>query len=178
MTLAFITSSKGKVEEARHRIPGLVQLEIDLPEVQSLDSKEIIAAKLHEARKRHDGPLMVEDSSLELAGLNGFPGPLIKWLLGSIGVGGIWNLCSSVGNTKARAVCTIGYAHEDKIEFFTGTMDGTIVAPRESERVFGWDRIFLPDGDTRTYSQMSIEEKDRISHRAKALALLVAYLKR
>jgi len=177
LTIAFITGNKGKVEEAKHRIPDLVHLKLDLPEIQSLDSKEIIAAKLHEARKRHDGPLMVEDTSLELAGLNGFPGPLIKWLLGSVGVEGIWRLCSSTGNTRARGVCTIGYAHGDKIEFFTGAMDGTIVEPRESQRAFGWDRIFLPDGETRTYSQLSIEEKNRISHRVKALAQLVSYLK-
>lgn len=178
MVIAFITGNKQKFEEAKHLIPDLVQLEIDLPEVQSLDSREIIAAKLSEARRHHNGPLMVEDVSLELACLNGFPGPLIKWLLGSAGAEGIYRLCSSIGDTQARAVCTIGYAHGHKVEYFVGVVGGSIVAPRESERVFGWDPIFLPNGDTRTYGQIPIAEKNAISHRGKALAQLAEYLKR
>jgi len=177
MALVFITGSKGKFDEAKHFLPGLVQLELDLPERQSLSSEEIITAKLHEARKHHAGPLMVDDTSLELEGLNGFPGPLIKWLFGSLGPDGLYKLCKDIGNANARAVCTIGYSHGTAIEFFTGTMNGTIVQPRPG-RVFGWDTVFLPVGETRTYNQIPIEEKNQTSHRGKALAQLAGYLRK
>ena len=88
--LYFITSNDDKFREFKQLIPYIERLDIDLPEVQSLDPKVVIAEKLKVAQQKvSDGHFIVEDTSLYLNGLNGFPGPLIKWLTESVGNKGI-----------------------------------------------------------------------------------------
>ncbi len=175
MNIAFITGNEKKFKEAHHAIPGLTQLSLDLPEIQELDSRKIIAAKVEAARAQYEGALLVDDVSLELIALNGFPGPLIKWLLSSNGVEGIWKIASSLGDTRARAICTLGCAVGDTVEYFSGTVEGSIVSPRGPG--FGFDRIFLPDGETRVYSEMTVDEKNACSHRGIALMKLKEYVR-
>ncbi len=177
MSLVFVTGNAKKFAEAKMLIPDLEQLELDLPEIQSLDSREIITAKVAAARTAHGGDLIVEDVSLELSCLDGFPGPLIKWWLGSAGPSKLWRVCNALGDTRARAVCTIGYARDDHIAFFTGAADGSIIEPREG-RLFGWDSVFLPDGETRTYGEMSASEKNEKSPRGIAMRALAEHIAR
>ena len=84
MSLYFITGSKGKFAEVQLIIPNLKQLNIDLPEIQELDPKKIIEAKLQSAFEHRSGEFIVEDTSLYLDCLNGLPGPLIKWFIKTI----------------------------------------------------------------------------------------------
>ena len=84
MSLYFITGSKGKFTEVQFIIPNLKQLNIDLPEIQELDARKIIEAKLQSAFEHHAGEFIVEDTSLYLDCLNGLPGPLIKWFIKTI----------------------------------------------------------------------------------------------
>jgi inosine/xanthosine triphosphate pyrophosphatase family protein len=93
MTLYFITGNSNKFAEAKMILPGLEQLDIDLPEIQSLDPKEIISYKLQEARNKiSDKKFIVEDTSLVFDAWNGLPGPLIKRYLTSVGDAGIWQM--------------------------------------------------------------------------------------
>ena len=91
--LYFVTGNPGKLAEIKSLLPEVEQLDIDLTEIQDIDARNIIREKLTEARRHQKGELLVEDTSLYLDCLNGFPGPLIKWLLGSIGqlVNGVVN---------------------------------------------------------------------------------------
>ena len=89
MALYFITGNKGKLAEVQSILGNVEALDIDLPEIQSLDAQEIIKAKLEEAQKDQTGEFIVEDNSLYLEGLNGLPGPLIKWFEEALGNEGI-----------------------------------------------------------------------------------------
>ncbi|MCR4277716.1 MAG: non-canonical purine NTP pyrophosphatase [Candidatus Berkelbacteria bacterium] len=165
MSLSFITGSTNKLEEMRAVIPELEQLDIDLPEIQHIDAHEIIKAKLEEARKHHQGEFIVEDTSLYLDCLNGLPGPLIKWFLKTIGNGGLAEIATKLGNTKAQAKTIIGYIDAAReIEFFEGAVGGNIVEPR-GETGFGWDPIFQPNGYDKTFAEMGQEEKNDLSMR-------------
>jgi inosine triphosphate pyrophosphatase len=176
MPLYLITGNEKKYREAKLLIPELEMLIIDLPEIQSADPKAVVAAKLHEARKHHAGDLLVEDTSLHFDCLGGLPGPFIKWFLETLKPTGLHALASSMHDTKAQARTIIGYAKADGgILFFEGVTHGSIVAPR-TDAIFGWDPIFLPDGHTKTYAEMTKEEKNAISHRGKAVRALVAHL--
>ncbi len=158
-------------------IPEVEQLEIELPEIQDIDSHEIIKAKLQEALKHHPGPFIVEDTSLTVSSMNGLPGPLIKWFLSSLGVDGIWQMVSKYGSTKAQVKASIGYAKDiNSFQFFDGIVEGEIVSPRGDAR-FGWDPIFQPDGYTKTFAEMTPEEKNAISHRKLAAMKLNDFLK-
>lgn len=175
MVLYFITGSNEKLEEARAIIPSLQGLKLDLPELQELNPEKIIRAKLEEARKRYNGRLAVEDTSLYLNCLNGMPGPLIKWFMQSLGNNGVYDLVSRYDDTSAVARTVVGYIEDEEIKIFEGEINGTIVAPQKME-TFGWDSIFQPEGYSVTFAEMSKEEKSRISMRTKAFEKLKEYL--
>ncbi len=165
MSLLFVTGNKGKFDEAKSIISDLEQLDLDLIEIQSVDSKEVITHKLHEAKAKTSGSFVVEDNSLSLEALNGLPGPLIKWFLKKIGNEGLVKIVEDFGNNKAEATVVIGYLSEQgEISFFEGSIQGTIVSPR-GDNGFGWDPIFLPDGETKTFGEMVTEEKNKMSMR-------------
>jgi inosine triphosphate pyrophosphatase len=175
MALFFVTGSKNKVAEIQAVVPNVEQLEIDLPEVQDLDPHKIITAKLFEARKHKEGAYIVEDTSLYFDGMNGLPGPLIKWFLQALGPERLAALAQQYGG-KAVAKTIIGYADErGAVEFFEGETRGTIVVPTAATS-FGWDAIFMPEGYDQTFDELGAEIKNTISMRRKAAEKLKEYL--
>lgn len=172
----FVTGNNNKFREAKALVPNLERVEIDLPEEQTLDPQLVISKKLEFAKALHNGPLVVEDTSLYLIGLNGFPGPLIKWMLHAVGNKGIYELCQKIGNREAVAKTVIGYdSGLGDIQFFEGEVTGKIVAPYGNEG-FGWDSIFQPDGLSETFAEMGDKYKPEFSMRSKAFKILQEYL--
>lgn len=175
--IIFITGNKGKLAEAQSIIPGIINKEIDLPEIQETDARKVIKAKLLEARKHHSGEYIIEDTSLYFDCLNGLPGPLIKWFLEKLGDKKLSEIAEKLGNDGAEAKTIIGYIDKDDgIEYFEGSIKGKIVPPK-GEGGFGWDKIFMPDGFEKTFAEMTPEEKNKISMRKIALTKLAEYLK-
>lgn len=175
--LYFITGNADKFKEM-DSILGLElqQLETDLVEIQDIDPEIVVQAKLKEAHGKQQGAFIIEDTSLILEGLNGLPGPLIKWFMKSLGHDGLANLATKLDSSKAIAYTIIGYSDENnKTAFFKGEMHGTIVQPR-GNMGFGWDPIFLPDGSEKTLAEMTPEEKNTISTRKLAARKLHEYL--
>lgn len=176
MKLIFITGNKGKFDEASKIINNLEQKDLDLAEIQSLDPKVIIQAKLEEANKNRGGNIVVEDGGLYIESLNGLPGPLIKWFMKALDNDGLYKITESTENKKAEAKVIIGVKFENgTVEFFEGSISGTIVSPR-GENGFGWDKIFQPDGFNKTFAEMTLEEKNEISMRKVAFQKLKDYL--
>jgi non-canonical purine NTP pyrophosphatase (RdgB/HAM1 family) len=173
----FITGNKNKFLEVKSMMPEIEQLKLDLEEIQETDARKIIEAKLKKALEHHEGPLIVEDTSLYLNGMNGLPGPLIKWFLEKLGVDRIYHITKKLDNTQAEAKTIIGYvSNEKKISFFEGSIKGEIVKP-SGKTNFGWDPIFKPEGYNKTFQEMTKEEKNEISMRRKAIEKLKEYLK-
>ncbi len=176
MALQFITGNKGKLAEIQSILGDVEALDIDLPEIQSLDAHEIIKAKLLEAQKHQSGEFIVEDNSLYLEGIKGLPGPLIKWFLKTVGNDGLYKMAEAFVNFNAEAKVVIGYSNSaDEIYFFEGSTKGTIV-PARGDNGFGWDPIFQPEGDTKTFGEMSSQEKNALSMRKIAAEKLKDFL--
>lgn len=175
MTLYFITGNPNKVKEVKKIIPDIEQIELNLPELQELDPEKIIAEKLNEAKKQKEGKFFVEDTSMYIDCLNGFPGPLIKWLKQSLNINGIAELVHKYENKEATVKTVIGYTDRKDTYFFTGELKGTIVSPR-GDANFGFDPIFQPEGHDKTMAEMTPEEKNSISMRKKALTKLKKHL--
>lgn len=170
--MLFITGSKEKTAEVS-RMLDVEQHPLDLDEIQSLDPKEIIRYKMEQAKKHLSEPFIIEDTSFYIGALDGFPGPLIKWwnkTAGPIKIGELFT------GSKAYSETTFGYFDGQHEHFFTGRLDGTIVKHRTTEG-YGFDIVFQPDGFDKTLAEMTADEKNRISHRGRALAKLVEYLK-
>lgn len=120
-----------------------------------------------------NGPVLVEDTCLCFNSLKGLPGPYIKWFLQKIGHEGLNNLLLAYEDKSAYALCVFSLAlgpNEEPLTFL-GETPGKIVLPR-GPNDFGWDPIFQPDGYDLTYAEMPKEEKNKISHRSRALALV------
>lgn len=173
--LFFITGNTDKLREVRALIPAVQGINLDLAEIQELDAHKIIAAKLAEAQKYQTGMFLVEDTSLTLDAMNGLPGPLVKWFLKAVGLEGIYQLTRVCQSTRATARTLIGYADEDGVHFFEGSLCGTLVPPRGTDG-FGWDPLFQPDGSEKTFAEMRSEEKRQWSMRTRAVEALRQYL--
>ena len=176
MTLCFITGNKNKFEEVKAVLPVVEQLDIDLPEIQEIDAKEVIKAKLIGALNHKKAEFIVEDTSLYIDYLNGLPGPLVKWFLKTIGNDGLFNIVEKLGNMKAEAKTIIGYAKSpEEIYYFEGSIEGKIVSPRGNAG-FGWDPIFQPDGFSKSFAEINQEETNKISMRRVALTQLKEFI--
>ena len=119
----------------------------------------------------------MDDSSLFFSCFNyKLPGPLIKWFNTYVGLKGLAELAKNMGDNKAKATTLLGYAkNPKKILFFEGTLKGKIVSPKGKYN-FGYDPIFLPDGKTKTFSQMKEQGDFFYSPRAIAFRKLKNYL--
>lgn len=178
MSIFYITGNESKFKEAKLILPEVEQLSLDLPEIQEIDPHHIIEAKINQAKEHKQGNFLVEDSGLYLSCLNGFPGPLVKWLLKAVGSEGIFSIADNFKNYSAEAKLVVGYSDQQGIvHFFEGSLKGTLVKPR-GDNGFGWDPIFLPDGQSKTFAEMTIDEKNVISHRRLALNQLKDFLER
>jgi len=178
MPLYFVTGNKNKFEEVKAVLEDVEQLDIDLPEIQHIDAKEIIRAKILEALKYKTGEFVVEDTSLYLDCLKGLPGPSIKSFMRTIGNEGLFNICEKFGNKKVEAKSIIGYVKSDcEVYFFEGSVKGKIVFPRGNFG-FDWDPIFQPEGFSKTFAEMTSDEKNSISMRRFALNKLKDFLEK
>ncbi|KAK0265083.1 Inosine triphosphate pyrophosphatase [Friedmanniomyces endolithicus] len=177
--LNFITGNKNKLAEVQAILSStavnLRSQAIDLPELQGT-IEEISTDKARRAAERVQGPVLVEDTCLCFNAFNELPGPYVKWFLQALGVHQFHKLLAGFDDKSAQAVCTFAYCegpgHEPIV--FQGRTDGKIV-PARGPTNFGWDACFEYEGQT--YAEMPKEEKNKISHRARALAKLVEWLK-
>jgi non-canonical purine NTP pyrophosphatase (RdgB/HAM1 family) len=177
-SLAFVTSSEHKHREAQAILGiALERVGLDLPEPQGLDVVAVARTKARLAFQALRRPVLVEDTSLELAALGGFPGPLIRWLLEAAGVAAIPRLLDGFPSRAARARC-VALAYDGERELLgVGVVDGEIAAAPRGGSGFGWDVVFAPDwGGGRVYAEMTPEEKNSRSHRALAFRSLAEQL--
>jgi XTP/dITP diphosphohydrolase len=180
LPITVVTGNKGKAAEIE-RILGFKfnAVELDLPEIQSMDVRAVAAAKAKAAYDLIKAPVMVDDTSLYIEHLGGLPGPFVAWFMSALGDGGLAKLMAVAENRKAKVGCCIGYVDgQGQVHTFLGEVEGTITTnPRgTSAKGLGFDSIFIPTGATQTFAEMTGEEKDVFSHRCKALELLKVFL--
>jgi non-canonical purine NTP pyrophosphatase (RdgB/HAM1 family) len=175
--LIFVSSNPRKAEEAE-RILGfpLLRVALLLPEIQSQGVEEITRHKLEVARTKGYRRLLVEDVSLGFEELGYFPGPYVKWLLESAGGKGLGAIAYALRNRRARAQCCAGYWDGQEAFIFLGQVNGEILVEPRGDRSFGWDAWFVPEGSKKTFSEMTPEEKDAVSHRGAAYRTLKEHL--
>jgi len=165
MNITFITGNQGKADFlAKHVDYPIAHRKIDLDEVQSLDLREIAEHKARQAYKAVGSPVLVEDVSLVFEALGELPGPFIKWFEISLGAEGICRLLDGKSRKAVASVCFV-YFDGQIPQFFQGEMQGEIAKKPAGENGFGFDPIFIRDGQTRTLAQMSDEELGQYSLR-------------
>lgn len=174
----FATNNFNKFKEARmvfaeHKM-AVGMLRVKTLEIQSDSLEEIAKASVLEAFKKCHLPLIVEDAGLFVESLNGFPGPYAAYVYRTIGNKGLLRLMRNVESRKAEFRSVVAY-HSEDLESplcFEGEVVGEIKKGerRGSKRSgFGFDPVFRPTNIDKTFAEMTVEEKNRYSHRAKAL---------
>jgi XTP/dITP diphosphohydrolase len=170
MILTMVTSNANKALEVAAFFKGALEVThvaLEIPEHRSDDVEEIARGKALYAYERLQTPLIVDDTGFSIDALNGFPGPYAAYVLHTLGNTGIQKLMDGVKNRNAHFTTAIAFADKAGIRVFTGAIDGSITTSPRGNNGFGYDPIVDIDG--RTLAEMSLVEKNVISHRAKAL---------
>lgn len=172
--LKFVTGNANKVREARQILEvNFEQINLEnLIEIQTSDLSDVVRHKVNHAYEILKCPVMVEDSGLIFSAWNGLPGALVKWFEKSVGCEGMIRMLEPFGNKEATAICHVAVRDGDNILVAKGEVKGMIANSPKGNNGFGWDVIFIPHGYSRTFAEMSAEEKNSISHRRKAFEIL------
>jgi len=177
----FATTNLGKFKEAEllvteHGIT-LKHLSFKAVEIQSDSLNEVARHSLLDAISKHKVPVVVEDAGLFVEALKGFPGPYSAYVYHTIGPQGVLKLMEGVGDRRAHFLSAVAYGSpRTKPMTFTGRVDGLIVVESRGEGGFGYDPIFQPQGESRTFAEMVSDEKNKYSHRAIAFRKLAQWL--
>ncbi|MFQ6086275.1 MAG: RdgB/HAM1 family non-canonical purine NTP pyrophosphatase, partial [Candidatus Bathyarchaeia archaeon] len=144
--------------------------------VQSDSLEEIARLAATDAAKRSKGPVITEDAGLFIEALSGFPGPYSSYTCRTIGPEGIIRLMKGYRDRRAYFRSAVVYAEPDgRTATFVGKLNGRVTFEAAGVHGFGFDPIFIPDENHRTLAEMSIDEKNQISHRAKALQTFASW---
>ncbi|MCY7398322.1 MAG: RdgB/HAM1 family non-canonical purine NTP pyrophosphatase [Sphingomonas bacterium] len=194
--LVIATHNEGKLREIRellapYGIECVGAAELDLPEPEETGVTFVDNAEL-KARASADLsglPALADDSGLAVDALHGKPGiHSARW--GEDGAGNrdfgramerVWREVEAAGpdaGHDAHFVCALSLAWPDgAIESFEGKVHGTLIWPPRGNNGFGYDAMFVANGDTRSFGEIEPAEKHAVSHRAAAFAKLVEALK-
>lgn len=181
-TLYFITSNKGKVREATEKLRTLgfsvVQKDLGYPEIQADSLEEVAQQGIEHLQAKFHQTFMLEDAGLFIDALQGFPGVYSKYVFFTIGLPGILRLLDRMENRTAVFRSVYAYSEPGKKPVIVvGECTGMISTEPRGQHGFGYDPLFIPKGVEKTFGEMTIDEKNQFSHRAKALEKLITELK-
>jgi non-canonical purine NTP pyrophosphatase (RdgB/HAM1 family) len=178
MKITFITGNAGKVKQFnRYLSVSLDHQKMDLDEIQSLDSSEVIKHKVKQAYLTIKKPVLVDDTSVIISVLGKLPGPFVKWFLEGMGPDNLCHLLNQYPNRSATATVSIGLYDGKKLRVFKGSIKGQVALLPKGLGGMGWDNVFIPNGYNKTRAEMNDKEYDNTSPRKKALEKLENYLK-
>jgi len=183
----FATNNINKFNEARwvfseHKI-AVGMLRVKNLEIQSESLEEIAKTSVIVAFRNCNMPVIVEDAGLFVEMLNGFPGPYAAYVYKTIGNAGLLRLMENIKTRKAFFKSVVAYYSADCNSplCFEGESLGEIINEERrsvNEHGFGFDPIFKPANSNKTFAEMSITEKNKYSHRAKALHKFAEWYKK
>jgi XTP/dITP diphosphohydrolase len=173
LPLYFASSNKNKFLEIENLLEKEKGIKIHfskviLKEIQSESIIEVAEDKVKKAFNMIKEPVIVEDDGLFIKDLNGFPGIYSSFVFKTIGNKGILNLLKDNENRKASFTSIFSFFDGKIIESFSGETTGYITTKILPEG-WGFDPIFKPENEDKTYGQIDILKKNEISHRSKAL---------
>lgn len=191
--IVFATNNKNKLAEIREMLAGTGFEVLSLADIGCHDDIPETAAtlegnalqKANYVYNKYATPCFADDTGLEVDALGGAPGVYSARYAGGEGHDSEANMAKLLaklgGNSDRRArfrtVIALIEGGQEEPKLFEGIVTGEITADRRGGEGFGYDPIFRPDGHAETFAEMGHEMKNKISHRARAVAKLVEYLK-
>jgi len=189
LKLVFATNNRHKLEEVAHKAGDKFQL-LTLEDIGCTEDIEESGSTFEENATiksryvfdKYHLNCFGDDSGLIVDALNGEPGVYSARYAGEHGnhpakIKKVLGNLEGVENRKARFITVISLIWNGAEHLFEGVVEGTIRHQTTGTGGFGYDPIFQPDGYDITFAEMSMEEKNRISHRARAMEKLIEFLK-
>ena len=188
MKIVFATNNPNKLKEIQTLIPKEIEI-ISLKEIgctedipETGDTLEANAfQKAHYIKENYNYDCFADDTGLEIDTLNGAPGVYSARYAGpeksaEANIEKILNELQGKENRSAKFRTAIALTLNNEEHLFEGEINGHISKVKQGNEGFGYDPIFMPENEKRSFAQMSMEEKGTISHRGRAVKKLVAYL--
>jgi len=188
MQLVFATNNLNKLKEVQSLIPEHIKLlslkDIgcfeDIPETQSTIEGNAIQ-KAEYIKENYGYDCFADDTGLEVESLNNEPGVFSARYAGpqrdaNDNMDKLLDKLEGKQNRDAQFKTVIALHLNNKLETFTGICKGEITSLKQGSKGFGYDPIFKAEGYDQTFAEISIEEKNRIGHRGKAINQLVQFL--
>lgn len=189
MELVFATHNQHKLEEVQSMLGSKVQLK-SLTDINLLEDIPETGTTFEEnARQKTDYLIQRDfavacfgdDSGLEIAALQGEPGVYSARYSGTRdmerNIDLVLGKMNGVSNRRAQFKTVISLYIGGEQYFFEGIIEGVITHEKRGEKGFGYDPIFIPHGHERTFAEMDLAEKNRMSHRAIAIQKLIDFLR-
>jgi len=188
MKIVFATNNEHKLREIRNVLGGSftllslkeINMEEDIPENEpTLEGNAIFKARyIHKASGMN---VFADDTGLEVDALGGRPGVHSARFAGeskdsSANIEKILSLMKDTTNRNARFRTVIALIFNEIEYIFEGMVNGKIIKEKRGKDGFGYDPVFLPDGKNMTFAEMDLNEKNTISHRARAFEKLRQFL--
>ena len=186
--IVFATNNKNKLREirdivgSRYNILSLSDINCheDIPETaDTIEGNALLKARFVKEKYGYD--CFADDTGLEVEALDNRPGVYSARFAGEEcnsekNIDKLLSGLKGIENRKARFRTVIALLKGEKEEEFEGVIYGNISHERHGEGGFGYDKVFVPENYDRTFAEMLPEEKNSISHRAKATRLLIEFL--
>lgn len=186
--LIFATNNDNKVKEIQHAIGSAIKvislkdagIDIDIPEpFNSLE--ENAQEKTRTIFELKGENCFGEDTGLEVEALGGEPGVKSARYAGESrssedNISKLLTLMAGIPNRRARFKTVICLIWNRTYFTFEGICEGVILSEKRGDGGFGYDPVFVPDGSSKTFAEMGLEEKNRYSHRKKAAEKLILFL--
>ena len=189
MKIVFATNNPNKLKEIQALMPSGIEI-ISLKEIGCTEDipgtgKTLEANAFQKARylkEKYGYDCFADDTGLEVESLNGAPGVYSARYAGSQrsaedNMAKILNELNGTKNRKAQFRTAIALILNGEEQLFEGFVEGYISEAKQGAKGFGYDPIFLPENETRSFAEMSLNEKGAISHRGRAIRKLVVFLK-
>jgi XTP/dITP diphosphohydrolase len=187
--LIFATNNQHKITEIQSLIGDKIVLESlmdigcteDIPETaDTLEGNALLKARF--VYDNYGKNCFADDTGLEIEALDGRPGVYSARYATDghnfeANINKVLIELSGLQNRKARFRTVIALILDGSVHYFEGIVNGEIISERRGSQGFGYDPVFLPDGYKLTFAEMPLIEKNKISHRARAVSKLVDFLK-
>lgn len=189
MELVFATHNQGKVHEIQNIVGDNIKI-LSLTDIGYLEEiaetgstfNENAFLKANTIYQIYKKPVFADDSGLEVRALNGKPGIYSARYAGvdlknfEPHIIKLLNELNGVEDRQARFKTVICLIINDKTYYFEGLINGQIIDHPRGNNGFGYDPIFVPDGYTKTFAEMDLDEKNKISHRSQAIRKMIDFI--
>jgi len=190
MKIVFASNNKNKVFEIQRQLPSFIEI-VTLEEIGCTEDiaetgttlEENAVIKANYVTQHYGLPCFADDTGLEIAALNGEPGVYSARYAGEDknadkNMDLVLSRMDGVSDREAQFKTVIALNMNGEQYLFTGTVAGVITTEKKGTLGFGYDPVFRPENQDKTFAEMEVEEKNRMSHRGRAVAGLIDFLKK